>query len=130
MKHEMPVMTEEKRQALIEDLEEVITRETHSLYGVAARIALYALKAEHAATVEVRVLNRALVSKSSEWHIPFRESCTLELYTAPPVPVMQAVDLRATLNQSMFNDDVIFGYRKAREEDITAIRTAGYEVRE
>lgn len=39
-----PAMTEEQRQALIEELREVIKVEIHSVYGYAARIALAALK--------------------------------------------------------------------------------------
>lgn len=39
-------MTNEKRQALIEALEDAIKTETHSVYGYAARIALAALTAE------------------------------------------------------------------------------------
>lgn len=71
-------------------------------------------------------------------HYGYGDRCWLEcgkseegaqpFYTAPPVPELKPIDLRSRLNSLMFNDDVMFGYNKARAEDIEAILAAGYEV--
>lgn len=61
-------------------------------------------------------------------HFSFKPETIIDLYHMPPVPVLKPVKFVPELNPLMFNDDVIFGYRKARKEDEAAVRAAGYPI--
>lgn len=141
----MKPITEETRLALIADckahikhLQECIERRYTEWLEIKLQLAQIALASLEAEPVATRCRYHSAPQSNGLWlYIPqeayspdntgnYQEQA---LYTAQPVPVMQPVDLRATLNPSMFNNDVIFGYRKARDEDIAAIRAAGGEVK-
>lgn len=51
------------------------------------------------------------------------------LYTAPPAPAPVTVKV-SSLNPEMFNADVMFGYRKARMEDIAFCAASGIKIAE
>lgn len=132
MKHEMPVITEEQRQALIADckagiahIEKMLPCWAKTTYTLPylqkqlqlKKIALASLEAGPADTIiDADETPASLgVTKLSE-----QVSCSWEIgtkfYTAPPVPVMQAVDIGESMVMS-------------RGFVIKAIRAAGGEVK-
>ena len=152
MKHEMPVMTEEKRQALIADCKAEIAEAQKALKAWGdqwiphlqskierQQIALACLEAEPEYNA----------AKGFELHFGISATLCDELqedgyacwvsYSAPPVPVMQAVELPSAFTPTItaLGPSPISGMRldhtggwlnKARV--IAAIRAAGGEVRE
>lgn len=110
MKHEMPVMTEETRQVLIAVNQAIVAQyescviPTNGIMYKTAKIALASLEAEvHSYTFE---------------------EDPQPLYTVPPVPVMQPVELP----EKQWSD---YGYYIFEADDVVkAIRAAGGEVAE
>lgn len=89
IKYTMPLLTEKQRKELMEELEEVIKAETHSVYGITARIALAALTAEPELWEIINPGEGTFYSP----HGPrdFEEVEKL-WYPTSPVPMLHAVD--------------------------------------
>lgn len=88
IKYTMPLLTEKQRKELIEELEEVIKAETHSVYGITARIALAALTDEPNIEIYRTQFGQYVVSRKPEMDV---DSFAVG-YPAPPAPVLRVPD--------------------------------------
>ena len=138
----MKPITEEKRQLLIESCNHIISEQPNSPYGVIAKIALASLEAEPKRWL-LEVLDDTTEEERwfrCDWYdheITARKNQrVIAWYTAPPVPVMQLVELPDRLLPANHRSGEAFmaadseGNYLNREFTIKAIRAAGYEVKE
>lgn len=117
MKHEMPVMTEEQRQALIGEFSIKLSDQDYAddIEKEAYEIALASLEAETVYQIfddgKWYDASKRIFDEANE-----RGDICRVVYTAPPVPVMQQVDIGESMVMS-------------RGFVIKAIRAAGGEVK-
>jgi len=115
-----PAMTEERRQELIEDLQEVIKVETHSVYGYAARIAISALTAEPVAYTdaeELETLRKASFADMFTPHEAYKaDPLWMPLFTAPPAEVLRVADGWKLVPIEPTEDMVIRGFESKPDQ--------------
>lgn len=122
------VITEEKRQVLIEQLKKWTTEPQagHSNYvRIAFEIALASLEARPVGYTTERAASYEVWNSGSASFWPDAEMLDTALYTAPPVPVMQPVQLPKIRDCCSSHIKCQIALQRVEE----AVRAAGYEVK-
>ncbi len=136
IKYTMPLLTEKQRKELMEELEEVIKAETHSVYGITARIALAVLTAEPDVYVSQKTYSGPHL-ETRVYRVEAKKDLTLgySLYTLPPVAMIKTIELPPASNPELSQGGWPWmvptesGKWINKEQVIEAIHSVGLEVK-
>lgn len=125
--YHMPFMTEQRKEEIIEDLEEQLEEETHSLYGYAARISLAVLTAEPVVWIKPDCLGFPRIAQIDAVTIPFVPEYPVPLFLEPPVSLFNPIELPEPSEKLSENEKE--AYRLIIKQVEESLEKQGYKVK-
>lgn len=126
-KYDMPFITEKRKEEVIEDLEQKLKEETHSLYGYAARVMLAVLTSEPVVWIKPNSLGFPRMAQIDAVTIPFVPEYPVPLFLQPPISLFNPIELPEPSEELSEKEKKV--YRLIIKQVEESIEKQGYKVK-